>query len=55
MGIVFGLVLLKIGPSWYTNFRLYEADKALNLEEVERKIAEASGGISRDLQVLSGT
>ena len=54
LGIVFGLALLIIGSSWYTNFRLYEADKARILEEVERKIAEASGRISRDLQMLSG-
>lgn len=54
MGIVFGLVLLIIGSSWYTNVRLYEADKTRILEEVERKIAEASGRISRDLQMLSG-
>ncbi len=54
LGIVFGLVLLIIGSSWYTNFRLYEADKTRILEEVERKIAEASGRISRDLQMLSG-
>jgi len=39
LGIVFGLVLLIIGSSWYTNFRLYEAGKTRILEEVERKIA----------------
>jgi hypothetical protein len=54
LGIVFGFVLLIIGSSRYTSFRLYEADKARVLEEVERKIAEASGRISRDLQMFSG-
>jgi hypothetical protein len=54
LGIVFGLVLLIIGSSWYTNVRLYEADKTRILEEVERKISEASGRISSDLQMLSG-
>ena len=54
LNIVFGLVLLIIGSSWYTNFRLYEADKARILEEVDRKIAEASSRTSRDLQMLSG-
>ncbi len=53
LGIVIGLVLVIIGSSWYTNFRLYEADKARMLEEVERKIAEANSRISRDLQMLS--
>ena len=47
-------MLLIIGSSWYTNVRLYEADKTRILEEVERKIAEASGRISRDPQMLSG-
>ena len=47
-------MLLIIGSSRYTSFRLYEADKARVLEEVERKIAEASGRISRDLQMFSG-
>jgi hypothetical protein len=54
LGIVFGLVVLIIGSAWYTNFRLYEADKARILEEVDRKIAEANSRISRDLQMLSG-
>jgi hypothetical protein len=53
LGLVFGLVLLIIGSSWYSNFRLYEADKARLLEEAERKIAEANSRISRDLQMLS--
>jgi CRISPR/Cas system CSM-associated protein Csm2 small subunit len=53
LGIVFGLVLVIIGSSWYTNFRLYEADKARLLEEVERKIAEANSRSARDLQGLS--
>jgi hypothetical protein len=53
LGVVIGLVLVIIGSSWYTNFRLYEADKARMLEEVERKIAEANSRISRDLQMLS--
>ena len=53
LGIVLGLVLVIIGSSWYTNFRLYEADKARILEEVERKIAEANSRSSRDMQMLS--
>lgn len=53
LGIVFGLVLVIIGSSWYTNFRLYEADKARLLEEVDRKIAEANSRTARDLQGLS--
>lgn len=53
LGIVFGLVLVIIGSSWYTNFRLYEADKARLLEEVERRIAEANSRSARDLQGLS--
>ena len=55
LGIVFGLVVLIIGSSFYTNFRLYEADKARILEEVERKIAEANSRASRDLQLLSSS
>lgn len=53
LGIVLGLVLVIIGSSWYTNFRLYEADRARMLEEVERKIAEANSMVSRDLRMLS--
>lgn len=53
LGIVFGLVLVIIGSSWYTNFRLYEADKARLLEEVDRKVAEANSRTARDLQGLS--
>jgi CRISPR/Cas system CSM-associated protein Csm2 small subunit len=53
LGIVFSLVLVIIGSSWYANFRLYEADKARQLEEVERKIAEANSRSARDLQGLS--
>ncbi len=53
LGIVFGLVLVIIGSSWYTNFRLYEADKARLLEEVERRVAEANSRSARDLQGLS--
>lgn len=53
LGIVFALVLVIIGSSWYTNFRLYEADKARLLEEVERRIAEANNRTIRDLQLLS--
>jgi hypothetical protein len=44
-------VLLIICSSWHTDFRLYEADKARILDEVERRVAEASGRISRDLQM----
>ena len=53
LGVVFGLVLVIIGSSWYTNFRLYESDKARLLEEVERRIAEANSRSARDLQGLS--
>lgn len=53
LGIVLGLVLIIIGSSWYTNFRLYEADRARILEEVERRVAEANSRSSRDMQMLS--
>jgi len=53
LGTIVGLALLLIGSSWYTNFRLYESDKARLQEEVDKKIAEAQNLISRDLQSLA--
>lgn len=55
LGTIVGLALLLIGSSWYTNFRLYESDKARLQEEVDKKIAEAQNLISRDLQSLADT
>jgi hypothetical protein len=50
LGVIFGIALLLTGFNWWTNNRIYEADKSRFMDEVGSQIKEMESRVALDLE-----